>query len=79
MSEMPSAHSAWIGCNVPMDKTLWDEATELGWQLDRMGRILPSPDILIAACALGAGVPVLARDSHFNAIPGLSVIEFTLD
>ena len=32
--------------------------------------------ILIAACALRAGVPVLTADKHFEGIPGLLVIPF---
>ncbi len=68
-----------ILCNVPMDNKLWEEATELGWKMDRRGMTLPSSDIVIAACALRAGVPVLSGDSHFNAIPGLWVIEFKAD
>ena len=63
-------------CNIPTDNKLWDQAAELGWELDRRGWIIPGPDILIAACALHAGVPVLTADMHFQGIPGLVVIPF---
>lgn len=63
-------------CNVPTDNRLWDQAAELGWELDRRGLIIPGPDILIAACALRAGVPVMTADKHFDDIPGLTVIAF---
>ncbi|MCX6970277.1 MAG: PIN domain-containing protein [Verrucomicrobia bacterium] len=63
-------------CNVPTDNNLWEQAAELGWELDRRGLIIPGPDILIAACALRAGVPVMTADKHFDDIPGLMVIAF---
>ncbi|MFZ4776010.1 MAG: type II toxin-antitoxin system VapC family toxin [Terrimicrobiaceae bacterium] len=63
-------------CNVQTDNRLWEQAAELGWELDRCGRTIPAQDILIAACALRAGVPVLTADKHFEGIPGLMVIPF---
>lgn len=63
-------------CNVQTDNRLWDQAAELGWELDRRGRTIPAQDILVAACALRAGVPVLTADKHFESIPGLAVIAF---
>ena len=63
-------------CHVQTDNKLWDHATELGWEMDRRGRTIPAQDILIAACALRAGVPVLTADKHFQDIPGLMVIPF---
>jgi len=63
-------------CNVPTDNRLWDAAAELGWKLDRAGNTIPAQDVLIAACALRAGVPVLTADRHFDTIPGLAVIPF---
>lgn len=63
-------------CNVQTDNKLWEQAAELGWKLDRLGRTIPAQDILIAACALRAGVPVLTADKHFQDIPDLMVIPF---
>lgn len=59
--------------NVPMDNRLWEEATELAWQLDRKGIVLPAQDILIAASARRLGADVLTDDAHFRLIPGLRV------
>ena len=66
-------------CNIPTDNSLWEEATELAWQLDRKGRILPAQDLIIATCARRAGVPVLTADEHFQQVPGISVIPFLED
>ncbi len=65
-------------CNVPTDNRLWEAAADLGWKLNRAGHTIPAQDVLIAACALRAGVPVLTADRHFEAIPGLMVIPFAL-
>jgi len=65
-----------ILCNVPMDNLLWEEAAGLAWKLDRGGRTLPSPDIIIAACAIRAGVPVLTADLHFDEIQDVRVMKF---
>lgn len=67
-----------ILCNVPMDNGLWDEAADIAWRLDRKGRTLPSPDIVIAACACRAGVPVLTSDAHFDEISQVRVIKFRI-
>ena len=65
-------------CHVQTDDKLWEQAAELGWKLDRLGRAIPAQDILIAACALRARVPVLTADKHFHGIPGLIVIPFSI-
>lgn len=67
-----------ILCNIPMDNRLWEESAGLAWKLDRGGLTLPAPDIIIAACAIRAGVPVLTADAHFDSIPGIRVIRFRL-
>ena len=59
--------------NVPTDNKLWLEATQLAWELDRDGIILPATDILIAAAARRIGAGVLALDKHFGMIAGLKV------
>ncbi len=63
-------------CHVQTDNNLWDQAVELGWELDRLGRAIPAADVVIAACALRAGVPVMTADKHFQGIPDLTVIPF---
>ena len=54
--------------------TVWEQATQLAWSLDRRGVVLPAPDLLIAACALQAKAAVLTADAHFSQIPGLRVL-----
>lgn len=54
---------------------IWERATDLAWELDRRGVILPSPDLLIAALALEAKAAVLTADRHFSEVPGLSVLK----
>ena len=63
---------------IPTDFAVWAMASELAWILDCQGRVLPLPDIVIAACAQLAGVPILTADSHFRHIPNLSIIPFNL-
>jgi predicted nucleic acid-binding protein len=60
---------------LPTTNVVWERATQLAWSLDRQGVVLPAQDLLIAACALHAGATVLTADAHFQAIPGLSVID----
>jgi len=59
--------------NVPTDNRLWDEATEIAWQLGRIGVTLPAQDCLIAASARRIGAAVLTFDHHFEEIPKLRV------
>jgi len=59
---------------LPSTSQVWERATHLAWALDRQGRTLPAPDLLIAACALHAGAKVYTHDAHFREIPGLHVI-----
>lgn len=60
--------------NVPTDNRLWEEATELAWQLGRDGITMPAQDILIATCARRIGAAVLTFDKHFSMIPKLRVV-----
>ena len=59
--------------NVPTDNRMWEDATELAWQLGREGLVLPAQDILIATCARRIGAAVLTFDKHFGMIPRLRV------
>ena len=60
--------------NVPSDKALWMDATDLAWKLDRKGIVIPGADIVIAASALRVGAAVMTSDVHFQQIDGLRVI-----
>ena len=63
-----------IMINIRTDAAFWPEATDLAWQLDRQGKVIPGTDIIIAACALRTSAAVLTFDAHFRAIDGLRVI-----
>ncbi len=61
--------------NVPTTNKIWEQATEMAWNLDRKGKVLPAQDILIAVSALAHGAAVLTDDGHFEEIPGLQVLK----
>ena len=44
------------------------------FDLERRGTMIPINDIWIAALAIEARLPILARDEHFSRVAGLSVI-----
>jgi len=56
---------------VPTDAGLWRATADLAWELDRRGTILPLTDLIIAACALQVGAPVVTLDGYFSLVPGL--------
>lgn len=60
---------------VATSASLWDEAWQLAWELDRQGRVLPLQDLVIASCARRVGAAVMTRDAHFRQVPGLEVLE----
>jgi len=59
---------------VPTSNQVWQATTDLAWKLDRMGRKLPTQDILIAVSAMKSDGVVLSDDAHFRWIPGLKVL-----
>jgi len=63
---------------LPVRKTTGLIARSLAWDLERAGRRVAVPDILIAACAKEAGAKVLTRDQHFLQMPGVEVIQSLL-
>ncbi len=60
---------------VPTDNRLWFDVETLAWQLDRAGKMIPLPDIIIACCARRINAVVLTFDGHFSEIPGLVAVE----
>lgn len=60
--------------NIPASNSLWNEAADLAWKLDRKGIVIPGTDVLIAASALRLGAAVMTSDAHFSRIEGLKVI-----
>lgn len=63
-----------IMINVRTDSAFWPDATDLAWNLDRKGKVIPGTDIVIAACAMRISAAVLSSDAHFRSIEGLRVI-----
>lgn len=76
-SKHRSAYEAWLESWLPSFEVLPVTAettiayAALRSQLKRAGRPIPANDAWIAALALEHGLPVLSRDRHFDAIPGL--------
>jgi len=59
---------------LPTPQYIWERTAQLGWSMDRAGKIIPATDLVIATCALAAGATVLAFDRHFSWVPSLRVI-----
>jgi len=59
---------------LPMERSTWQIARNLAWELERAGLPTKAPDILIAACALESQAAVLTKDQDFFRIPDLRVI-----
>jgi len=72
-----AAYEAWLGTHLPQFDVLavTDETAVvyagLRVALRRSGRPIPANDAWIAALALQHRLPVLSRDQHFDAVPGL--------
>jgi predicted nucleic acid-binding protein len=58
---------------VPLSNGILQSAMELVWNSDRQGIVLPSTDLILAACVLKAGATIITRDHHFSRIPGIRV------
>lgn len=43
----------------------WQETTQLAWNLDRQGLVLPLADLHVATCARHIGAVVLTLENHF--------------
>ncbi|HSS70373.1 MAG TPA: type II toxin-antitoxin system VapC family toxin [Casimicrobiaceae bacterium] len=77
-----SAYETWLDSQLPHFDvlTVTDETTrayaELRVALKRSGRPIPANDAWIAALALEHELPVLSRDQHFDAVPGLERVKW---
>ena len=71
------AYEAWLESQLPhFDVLAVTEETTVAYAalrvaLKRSGRPIPANDAWIAALALQHRLPVLSRDEHFDAVPGL--------
>ncbi|MGH8674834.1 MAG: type II toxin-antitoxin system VapC family toxin [Burkholderiales bacterium] len=72
-----SDYEAWLESHLPdFDVLEVTQETALAYaalrvRLKRSGRPIPANDAWIAALALQHQLPVLSRDEHFDAVPGL--------
>ena len=72
-----STYEAWLERQLPsFDILTVTEETAVAYaqlrvSLKRVGRPIPANDAWIAALALQHRLPVLSRDGHFDAVPGL--------
>jgi predicted nucleic acid-binding protein len=60
---------------VPTNFSTWERAARLAYELDRAGRTIPAPYLVIAACALAINSSILTFDQHFQFVPGLRVLD----
>jgi predicted nucleic acid-binding protein len=60
--------------HLEMTRELWIGAGQLSAQLRSSGHTLPFSDIVIAAIALDSGSTILTIDRHFEAVPGLTIV-----
>lgn len=71
------AYETWLTAELPhFDVLAVTEETAVTYAalrvaLKRSGRPIPANDAWIAALALQHRMPVLSRDEHFDAVPGL--------
>ena len=81
-SRRRSTYETWLESHLPHFDILavTDETTltyaALRVALRRSGRPIPANDAWIAALALQHRLPVLSRDHHFDAVPGLERMDW---
>ena len=51
-----------------VNKEIWKKASQLGFDLRRKGKTIPSTDLLIASVALHYDLTLLHSDNHFEQI-----------
>jgi len=77
LSRHRATYEAWLESELPHFEILTvTEETAVAYAalriaLKRSGRPIPAKDAWIAALALQHRLPVLSRDEHFDAVPGL--------
>jgi predicted nucleic acid-binding protein len=59
----------------PTNFSTWERAARLAYELDRNGKTIPAPDLVIAACTLGIDASILTFDQHYRFVPGLRVLD----
>ena len=72
-----ATYERWLDTHLPDFEILTvTEATSVAYAglrvaLRRLGRPIPANDAWIAALALQHRLPILSRDEHFDAVPGV--------
>lgn len=61
---------------MPIDSEIASIYANTRLELKKLGRPIPENDIWIAATCLGLDAELLTKDSHFNNVPGLKVINW---
>ena len=51
-----------------VNKEIWEKSSQLGFDLRRKGKTVPSTDLLIASIALHYNLTLLHADNHFEQI-----------
>lgn len=60
---------------VPVSRGTSNRFGEIASQLRRKGKPIPQNDVWIAAHALETGAELVSEDSHFQLVPGLSMVK----
>jgi predicted nucleic acid-binding protein len=77
LSRHRRAYEDWLAAEIPsFDLLAVTAETAVAYaglrvELRRTGRPIPANDVWIAALALQHRLPLLSRDQHFEAVPGL--------
>ncbi len=64
-----------VMCEARLDSAFWKRVTTLARNLDRMGVILPLPDLAIAQAAIDCDATLITLDKHFAQIPNLTTLK----
>jgi len=59
--------------NVSTRQELWSDDSEVARNLDRKGKIVPVPDLIIAQCAKVSGSTLMTLGKDFKMMPGLKI------
>ena len=79
-SRLRARYERWLSANLPLFDLLEigretaQRYAEIRQELKAAGRPIPINDVWIAALAREHGLPLLTRDSHFQAVEGLRVL-----
>ena len=56
---------------IPINTDVWQASCDLGLRARRAGLQIPSPDILIFACAQTHGIPLEHADRHYDLLAAM--------